>query len=129
MTQLSTHFTLDELRCRCGCALPAGAQETLRSVALALEVLREAIGVPVEVISGHRCEARNRKIGGARASMHLRAVAVDVQAQGFNGRQLRSVMERLIAERRVPDGGLGVYGDRPRTLHYDQRGVRVRWEG
>ena len=129
MTQLTPNFALSELRCRCGCALPPGAQESLRRVALALEELRAEIGVPLQVISGHRCAARNRAIGGARASMHLRAVAVDIQAEGYTGRALRSVAECLIKAGRMPDGGLGVYSDRPRTLHYDQRGMRARWEG
>jgi uncharacterized protein YcbK (DUF882 family) len=128
MTQLTQHFLLSEFACRCGCSLPAGAQENLCRLALAMEDLRAEIKAPLTIVSGYRCVARNRKIGGARNSTHLRAIAVDMQARDFSGRDLRSVVERLIATGRIPDGGVGIYSDRPRTLHYDQRGMRVRWE-
>lgn len=127
MTQLTPHFALSELRCRCGCSAEPALVASLARVAQALEQLRAAIGRPVQVISGHRCPKRNRQVGGSPRSQHMAGTAVDVQVEGMTGVQLRQVVERLIAEGLVPDGGIGTYADRPWTLHYDQRTVRARW--
>lgn len=125
--QLSPHFTLDELRCSCDCAVPPKILDRLRALAQSLEVIRAEIKRPLLVISGHRCAERNARVGGAPASRHLMGDAVDLQARGMTGADLRRVAESLIAARKIPDGGLGTYADRPLTLHYDQRGVKARW--
>jgi uncharacterized protein YcbK (DUF882 family) len=101
--------------------------DRLRSLAVSLEIIRAEINRPLMVISGHRCAERNARVGGAPASRHLMGDAVDLQARGMTGADLRRVAESLIAARKIPDGGLGTYADRPLTLHYDQRGVKARW--
>lgn len=125
--RLAQHFALSELRCACGCAMQPEILDRLRSLAVSLEIIRAEIKRPLAVISGHRCAQRNALIGGARASRHLMGDAVDVQAQGMTGLDLQRVAESLIVGRKIPEGGLGTYAERPLTLHYDQRGVRARW--
>ena len=127
MTTLTQHFSLDELRCRCGCTVSPTLQDRLRAVAESLEALRAAIDRPLVVISGHRCAERNRRVRGATRSRHIVGDAVDVQAAGMTGRDLARVAERLIASGMMREGGLGTYSDRLATLHYDQRGERARW--
>lgn len=124
---LTQHFALEELDCSCGCPLPRPVLQRLQRLAQALEVLRAELGQPVQVISGYRCPGRNRAVKGARSSRHIEGDAVDIQVAGMTGGALRDILERLIAERRIPDGGLGTYADRPRTCHYDQRTLRARW--
>jgi uncharacterized protein YcbK (DUF882 family) len=125
--RLTQHFALSELRCACGCAMQPEILDRLRSLAVSLEIIRAEINRPLMVISGHRCAERNARVGGAPASRHLMGDAVDLQARGMTGADLRRVAESLIAARKIPDGGLGTYADRPLTLHYDQRGVKARW--
>ena len=43
-----------------------------------LDHLRAALGVPLLISSGFRCEAWNRKVRGVRTSRHLSGWAVDV---------------------------------------------------
>lgn len=125
--QLTTHFSLDELRCSCDCAVPPRILDRLRTLAQSLEIIRAEIQRPLLVISGFRCAERNARVGGAPASRHLMGDAADLQARGMTGAELRRVAESLIAARKITEGGLGTYVDRPLTLHYDQRGVRARW--
>lgn len=127
MTQLSQHFALAELDCQCGCSLPTPVLRRLRRLAYALEVIRAEVGEPVQVISGYRCAARNRAVGGAVHSRHLEGDAADIQVQGRTGRELRETIERLINAGRIPEGGLGTYADRALTCHYDLRPMRARW--
>ena len=84
MTQLSTHFTYEELShsewaARAGIENTPGPVEieNLKRVAAALEACRYALGAPIIVSSGYRCPEVNRHVGGASTSMHLQGLAVD----------------------------------------------------
>lgn len=76
---LSPHFRFSEFRCRCGGNLP-GCRGILvqRGLALGLERMRVAAGGAIDVVSGYRCEERNRRVGGASESQHLYGGAGDV---------------------------------------------------
>jgi uncharacterized protein YcbK (DUF882 family) len=124
---MTPHFSLAELDCKCGCDAPARVLARLAELAEALEVLREYIGAPINVISGYRCPKRNVAVGGAPLSRHLYGDAADIQVDGFTGVQLLEVAEELIAAGTLPEGGLGIYRSKPMTLHYDCRGKRTRW--
>jgi len=123
---LSTHFTLDELECRTAPRMPAEILRNLMRLASQLDIIRESVSRPVFVTSGWRDEVHNRRVGGASKSQHLEGLAADIWTEGLSGRQLRAVAVRLIAERRLADGGLGTYSDRPAILHYDL-GPPRRW--
>lgn len=72
MGDLSAHFSRHELACHhCGrLELAAGFLEQL-------ERTRVAIGRPLRPVSGYRCPAHNRAVGGAPDSRHLHGDAVD----------------------------------------------------
>ncbi len=125
--QLTPHFSLDELRCGCRCGVPGIVLERLERMAETLEVMRARLGRPISIISGYRCAARNKRVGGAPNSRHLWGDAVDLQVSGMTGLELRALWEQAISAGDIPDGGLGTYADRPATLHYDQRKVKARW--
>lgn len=48
-----------------------------------LQALRNAVGKPLYILSGHRCAIHNAHIGGAPLSQHL-SLAVDVSLYGHN---------------------------------------------
>lgn len=127
MTQLTQHFRLAELDCQCGCSMPPRVLARLKRVAYALEIIRAEVGEPIKVISGYRCRARNKAVGGAAASRHIEGDAVDIQVEGRTGAELREIVEQLINAGRIPEGGLGTYADRVLTCHYDLRPMRTRW--
>ncbi len=56
-----------------------------RALVRGLEEYRELVGGPVVVVSGHRDQTHNRKVGGTRSSQHLYGNGVDLApAQGAN---------------------------------------------
>lgn len=67
------HFSDKELACRCGC----GLMPKIVTINL-LNQIREDYGKPMEVTSGARCATYNAKIGGAKASEHVKGNAIDL---------------------------------------------------
>ena len=67
------HFLLTEFRCPC-----CGRSDTAATLVFWLDVLRRAVGRPVKVNSGFRCERRNVQVGGASSSRHLIGCAADL---------------------------------------------------
>lgn len=86
MTQLSEHFTSDELSCRCGCGLLPGLDFIDE-----LEDLRKVCGFPFIITSGARCPAHNAEVSGTREygphvitqmRYEIGCGAVDISIQG-----------------------------------------------
>ena len=77
----SAHFSFTEFACKCG-----GRYATCRRVWIlraqvqSLEVYRGHSG-PLTVVSGYRCPAYNKAIGGASSSQHMFGAATDVAAK------------------------------------------------
>ena len=72
------HFTLDELKCKCGKCGSTGL-EMKTELMEPIELLRERLGFPFVVTSGFRCPVYNRHVGGALLSAHCRGEALDLQ--------------------------------------------------
>lgn len=127
-TQLTTHFNLDELKCRCGhCHLSPDLIHNLLLVAQALEKIRKAFDKPIHVNCGYRCPSHNAAIGGAKESQHLRALAADITIEGETPQDVACVA-CTISE----IGGIGKYPSQNFT-HIDLRakakGKIERWNG
>ena len=124
--QITANFGYNEFACReAGC--PAGELlENMIELAQNLQVLRDHIGLPIRVISGYRSPAYNARIGGAKKSQHMQARAGDLKVTGMEPKEVHAVIEKLIAEGKMKQGGLGLY---PTFVHYDTRGTRARWNG
>ena len=87
--------------------------------------LRDYLEVPVSVTgSGYRTKKHNDKVGGAKNSQHLTASGADINAEGYEPKQLAEVIELLILQGKMKQGGIGVY---PNFVHYDIRGTKARW--
>ena len=50
--------------------------------AYVLEPLRVAMGKPIKISSGYRCEKLNKAVGGVYNSQHLKGQAADIDIQG-----------------------------------------------
>ncbi|MGV4453154.1 YcbK family protein, partial [Ornithobacterium rhinotracheale] len=105
---------------------PEFALKNLRELAQNLQVLRNYLGKPIIVNSGYRSVAHNRKIGGKVNSQHLQGKAADIRVDGVTPERLASIIERLIYNGKMKQGGLGIY---PTFVHYDIRGTKTRWKG
>jgi uncharacterized protein YcbK (DUF882 family) len=126
-TKLTDNFRVDEFACRCGCVAPKAVRDNITALAKTLQAIRSHVKRPIQVNSGYRCVARNALVGGAAKSQHLTGSAVDLVIAGYTGEKAAELFEELIKAGTIPEGGLGVYKDRPSIVHYDLRGRRARW--
>lgn len=91
MTQLSPHFTLEEMTFSQTAARrgldnrpPPEVLERLRITAARMEGVRRALGEKaIRVSSGYRSPALNKVIGGSDTSAHTLGWAVDFTCAGF----------------------------------------------
>lgn len=86
MTQLSEHFTLEELT-RTDTGLPnhPGGEEldALRKTARQMDAVRKQLGKPIVVNSGYRGPAVNQAVRGVSTSAHCLGFAVDFVCPDF----------------------------------------------
>lgn len=122
--QLTKNFHISEFACKDGSQVPPELVDNVQLLAKNLQVLRDHLGEPVRLNSGYRTPSYNARIGGAKNSQHLLAKAADITVKSKTPRQLAEIIERLILEGRMKQGGIGIY---PGFLHYDVRGRKVRW--
>lgn len=76
--QITEHFNIKEFRCR-GQFCCDGSSAINFGLVFRLEYLREALGVPLVITSGFRCEKHNRECGGSPGSYHRIGLAADIQ--------------------------------------------------
>lgn len=79
-----------------------------------LDILREELGLPIIITSSFRDEEYNKKIGGAKSSMHLLGRGADIDITRYTGKQRWLLIE--IAK----DLGLTV-GIKRTIIHLDDR--------
>lgn len=125
----SDHLSWSELSCRDGSAYPLEWRVT-RAVPLAeaFERIRALCGFPLVVDSAYRSPEHNRRIGGARNSMHVQGLALDLRPASGGAPALRKLA--AVARASYDAGfitGLGLY---PGFVHVDIRQSRPsRWDG
>lgn len=123
--QLTKNFSLAEFHCKDGTEVPEQYYDNVQEVADNLQVLRDYIDVPLYISgSGYRTKSHNKRVGGVTHSQHLTASAADITTKHHTPRELADIIEKLIAEGKMKQGGLGVYKS---FVHYDTRGVKARW--
>jgi uncharacterized protein YcbK (DUF882 family) len=123
--KLTKNFDLFEFHCKDGTHVPDKYIPNAREVAKNLQVLRDEIGEPLWISgSGYRTVSYNKKVGGAKESQHLTASGADISAKTKTPKQLAGVIELLILQGKMKQGGIGVY---PGFVHYDIRGTKARW--
>jgi uncharacterized protein YcbK (DUF882 family) len=123
--QLTKNFTREEFDCKDGTKVPEIYIANAKKLAENLEVLRSEINEPVMITgSGYRTVSHNEKNGGAKNSQHLTASAADINAKNYTPKELAKVIEKLIKEDKMMQGGIGVYKG---FVHYDIRGTKARW--
>lgn len=123
--QLTKNFNSKEFDCKDGTKVPEKFLLNAKEVADNLQVLRDYLEVAVSITgSGYRTVKHNKKVGGAKFSQHLTASGADINAKGYEPKQLAEVIELLILKGKMKQGGIGVY---PNFVHYDIRGTKARW--
>ena len=113
------HFKLREFACRDGSAVPRAYWGNVRALMAELEKIRGVWGRPIVINSGYRTKTYNQQCGGAKASQHLTANAVDITVQGVAPSKVYAKLDAM-----YPNQGLGKYAG---FTHLDLRGYRARW--
>lgn len=122
--KLTENFSLDEFHCKDGTPVPNEYLENVMELAKNLQILRNEINISITILSGYRTPEHNKNEGGKKASRHLVAQAADIVTRVHTPQQLAFIIERLIKEKRMKQGGIGIY---PSFVHYDVRGTKARW--
>jgi uncharacterized protein YcbK (DUF882 family) len=122
--QLTTNFDLTEFTCKDGTPVPKSLLPNVELLAKNLQVLRDYLGESIHINSGYRTPTYNAKVGGKPNSYHMKAMAGDLTTKSKTPKQLAAIIEKLIAEKKMKQGGLGIY---PGFVHYDVRGTKARW--
>ena len=123
--QLTKNFNLSEFQCKCGCEMPDNVLENVKQLAFSLQTLRDKIKKPIKVNSSYRCVYHNRSIGSNDSSQHVLGKASDIVIKGQIPEQTANLIELLIENKEIHEGGLGVYNT---FTHYDIRGTKARWD-
>ena len=113
--QLSTNFVVKEFRCF------DNSDKILVDSELAkiLQKVRDHFGKPIEITSGYRTAAHNKKIGGASNSQHLYGKAADFHISGVAPIEICKYLEQIGAH------GLGCYSS---WVHVDTREGKSYWD-
>jgi uncharacterized protein YcbK (DUF882 family) len=120
---MTKNFQLSEFACNDGTPVPAELVPNVEKLAVQLQVLRDELGEGIHILSGYRTPSWNKKVGGKAKSQHLQAKAADIITPTKTPKQLKAVIEKLIKQGKMKDGGIGLY---PSFVHYDIGPVR-RW--
>ena len=121
---LTPNFSVWEFASKDGAPFPLEVLRNLKKLAQELEVIRAEVGKPIIINSGYRSPEHNAKVGGVKDSMHLTGKAADIKVIGVNSIDLAKIIEKLISQGKLKNGGLGVY---PNFIHYDIRNNPARW--
>jgi len=105
--------------------VPALLLEKAKDVLNNIQVLRDALGAPISIMSGYRSPERNAAVGGSPKSQHMEGNATDLQCKTKTPLEMYNMVEKLIKEGKMKQGGLGIYDG---WIHYDTRGVKARWD-
>ena len=98
MANDTKNFKVSEFTCKCGC----GHNPIDQRVIDMAQTIRDALGVPVRVNSGCRCEKHNAKSGGVKGSKHITGKAADLSCS-LGAVKMFETVKRLHAEGKLPD--------------------------
>ena len=122
--QVTKNFNLNEFNSKCGRPMPENIKKNIIELIHNLQVIRDEVKVPISITSGYRSPEHNAKVKGAKDSQHVKGTAVDFKVQGLKPKEVALIVERLIKEGKIKQGGIGIY---PSWVHYDIRGIKARW--
>lgn len=114
--QVSEHFRVREFRCKDGSDKILISEELI----LVLEKLRSKLSCSININSGYRTKAHNKKVGGSAVSKHLKGMAADIICKK-DGKTVPAKTVCLAAQ----DLGLdGIAYISSSATHIDVRGYR-----
>lgn len=123
--RLSKNFWKSEFDSKDGAEMPKEVLFNIQKLANQLQVLRDYLGKSIKVNSGYRSPSHNKSIGGVKNSQHVLGKAADIVVKGIKPQELALIIERLIDNGEMLQGGIGIYNS---FVHYDIRKKKARWD-
>lgn len=122
--QITKNFYLDEFMCRDKSDVSLEVFNNILKLAEQMQIIRDFVGESITINSAYRSPSYNKKIGGAKHSQHKLGKACDFTVKGFTPYEVADVMENLMQDGTIINGGLGEYDT---FTHYDVRNKPARW--
>ena len=98
MAKDTRNFKVSEFSCHCGCGYNVIDQRVIDMA----QIIRDALGVPIHINSGCRCEKRNSASEGVKGSFHTKGLAADLSCS-LGAKKLFAVVSDLKARGKLPD--------------------------
>ena len=98
MANDTKNFKVSEFTCHCGCKFNVIDQRVINMC----QTIRDALGVPVKVNSGCRCETHNANSKGVKNSKHITGLAADLSCS-LGAVKMFETVKKLHAEGKLPD--------------------------
>lgn len=113
--KIGQHFKVREFACK------DGSQVVFIDTHLVaiLDILRNQVGKPVYINSGYRTPTRNKEVGGAKYSYHMRGMAADIRVNGMAAKEIANKLNAIIPD----ECGIIVYST---WVHIDTRTKKYR---
>ena len=116
---VSKNFKINEFACKDGANVPEEYLPNVFKLAKQLEIIRLSLGQPIIINSAYRTKVYNKKVGGAVASQHLTASAVDIVVKGYTPQYVFTIIRSLMKSGVILGGCVILYKN---FVHYDIRG-------
>ena len=124
-TQLTTHFAVNEFRCKCGRNHDTKLDSSLADK---LEKLHKALNCSKIIInSGYRCSTHDRNVGGSGSGQHVCGTAADIVCYDSKGRVISSKIVCCAAQD-IGFGGIANINSTYTATHVDVRSSN-HWKG
>ncbi len=120
--QLSKNFKASEFACTGkGCCSSFKVDEQLVAF---LQAIRDYFEAPATITSAYRCAKRNKAVGGASGSYHLKGMAADIFVKGVKPAEVAKYAESIGVK------GIGLYeSGEGNFVHIDTRTKKSFWKG
>ena len=125
--KLTNNFSKKEFDSKDGAEMPNDVLMNVQKLASQLQILRNNINKPITINSGYRSPEHNDSIKNSSSnSQHILGKAADIKVKGISTRILAALIEDLINDGDMLQGGLGIYDT---FVHYDvAKGKKRRWD-
>lgn len=99
--EITQNFRTREFKCPC-----CGVIKYDKELVDKLQIIRNIIGVPIQVTSGYRCPTFNAKIKGYEKSLHMQGIAVDMKVEYIKLKELDKLAKHVFYK-----NGVGTYSN------------------
>jgi len=126
--KLTKNFKRSEFECKDGSPMTKNQFKNIQELAKSLQALRDELDKPINITNAYRSRAHNQAVGGSKNSQHVLGKAADIYVEDYTPKELAKVIEGLIEDGKMSEGGIGIYS-KNNFVHYDIRGTKARWNG